>query len=345
MDRVLDCQIHRRFGIEVELNTLDGIVRKLDEDEGETPVGSDRVALVIHRTLKKGVQIQGWHHTYDNEAWIVKPDSSCGIEICSPVLKGWHGLRSCVQVVKALRDGKFSSDRRCSLHVHVSIGDMTAEQLASVIAWYIKCEHVFMDSVPQHRKLNRYCQVMSMTDLFDVTSKLEPDELIAKAAGYKYHSMSAYRIMKGGGFGASGQRKLTMEFRMAENDACLDPLFIKCWVRLLLHFVEMTKNRPLPNEYRPGDPWSGLLWLDPADVFQVLRFDEPLSAGLRQVRDWFYRRLLWNGYDELNLPGVFSTEGRKHARNQFMDLISNANLDGNLYEPEEEMLFAKKYVL
>lgn len=344
MDRVLDCQILRRFGVEVELNTLNGIIKKLDEDEGEIPYGAERVACLINRTLRVPVEIQGWHHTFNNDEWIVKPDSSCGIEVCSPILKGWRGLKSVVEVIRAFRDADLVADKRCSLHVHVNIGDLTQTQLASVIAWYVKCEHVILDSVPSHRKINRYCQMLGMSDLFDDETRLEPDELIDKVGRYKYYSMNANRIMRGGGFGASGQRKPTMEFRIAENDACLDPFFVKNWVRLLLHFVEVTKNQPLPNEYRKGDQWSGLLWLSPREVFQVMRLDEPISPGLRQVKDWFCARILDNGYDSY-LPGIFSNAGRKVARSEFLSMAPSTSLGAEIRESEEELLFAKKYTV
>lgn len=344
MDNVLDCQFLRRFGVELELNTTDGMVKKLNEEEKEIPEGSNFVAALISRVLKSSVGLHGWHATHNNDEWIVKPDSSCGIEVCTPILKGWRGLKALLEVIKALNESKVTSDRRCSMHVHVNIGDLNMKQLASVIAYYIKCEHIFFDSLPYYRKNNRYCQFLGVSELFWDTFPMEPDEIINRVSGFKYYSLNGYHFVKGGGFGFSNSRKQTIEFRMAENEACLNPFFTKNWVRLLLHFVEVTKNLPLPCKYKKGDPWSGLLWLNPRDVFKVLRFDEPLSDGLRQVKEWFIGRILMNGYDNDGLvPLIWSNKGRAVARAEFLDMIKDYVVAENSIIPDD-VLFGRKYI-
>jgi hypothetical protein len=343
MDRVLDCQFYRRFGVEIELNTLDGVVRKLDKDKGETPFGATEVAFIIRKTLNKPVEIHDWHSTHNNKNWIVKPDSSCGIEICSPILKGWRGLASLIKVIASFREAGMKADQRCSLHVHVNIADLDRDQLASVIAYFIKCEHVIFDSLPSHRKINRYCQFLGMSDLFYDNFKMDPDELISRVSGSKYYSLNAYHFYNSGGFNSLNNRKKTIEFRVAENEACLDPFFTKNWIRFLLHFVEVTKNLPLPHDYREGDPWSGLLWLNPKDVFKILKFDEPMSDGLRQMKDWFIGRIMKNGYDS-GLPGVFSNAGRQPARLEFLEMVGDQMFITESGPVGYDLLLGKKYI-
>ena len=344
MDRVLDCHFLRRFGVEIELNTFDGIIKKLNEDNGEIPLGAEVVACMISKLLRKKVQIDGWHYTHNNDCWVVKPDSSCGIEVCTPVLKGWKGLRSLLRVIRALNQHEIRSDKRCSMHVHVNIADLNRDQLASVIAHYIKCEHVIYDCFPPFRKNNRYCQFIGMTDLFWDTFPMDPDEIINRVSGFKYYSINAYHFIKGGGFTMRNARKQTLEFRIAENDACLDPYFTKNWIRFILHFVEVTKDRPLPNEYKEGDPSTGLLLLDPKDVFKLLKFDEPLSGGLGQVKQWMLGRCLQHGWDA-DLPGVWSNKGRAMARSEFLDYLKSAMSEQEITDSREERLFAKNYIL
>lgn len=344
MDRVLDCQNYRRFGVEIELNTSDGVIRKLDRYKGEIPLGADKVALIIKRTLNEHVEIQGWDYNYNNNLWIVKPDSSCGMEVCSPVLKGWIGLSKIVKIAEAFRKKNIKSDKRCSLHVHVNISDLTKEQLASVIAWYIKCEHVFIDSVPSHRKINRYCQVIGMTDLFQENYNITIDELLNSVSKVKYYGLNAYHFMKGGGFCPNNDRKKTIEFRIGENDMCLDGLDLKNWIRLLIHFVEVTKSRPLPEPYEKNNPWTGLLWLDPADVFRVLNFDEPCSQGLLQVKNWFIKRILKNSLDN-NSKGLWSPEVRIYARNNLLKFLGKIDNEEHPSTDRESLLFDKKYII
>jgi hypothetical protein len=41
---------------------------------------------------------------------MVKPDSSCGIEICSSILKGWRGLASLIKVIASFREAGIKAD-------------------------------------------------------------------------------------------------------------------------------------------------------------------------------------------------------------------------------------------
>ncbi len=336
---MLDCKCYRRWGAELELNTPSGIVVRPSASERQIAKGSDLVAYIVQKACEKSVKIIGWDHVYNNDDWIVKPDNSCGIEINTPVLKGWVGLKSLMKVSEALRTHYNKADDRCSLHVHVNIADLTKMQLASVIAHYIKCEHVFFDSVPASRKNNRYCTLIGLADNFDCTFDMVASDLITGIADVKYYSLNAFHFVKGGMFSINNERKKTIEFRIAEGSACLDPMYIKNWVRLILHFVETTKRLPIPKAYEAGDPWSGLAWLDPSDVMKLLGFDQELSPGLTQVRDWFYERIRMNGYDS-DENGIWSNEGRKASRQEFMELYKATPRE----EARDETLWGERYI-
>ena len=324
MESPFDCRFHRRFGIELEVNPLNGIVRRPDTESGEIPVGADYLSRIVHNVTGECVEMQGWDHVHNNPYWIVKPDNSCGIEVNTPVLKGWRGLEKLMRVQDAIKASGIHADSRCSLHVHVNISDLSPEQLASVVAYYIKCEHILFDAIPPHRKNSRYCQLLGMTDLFSHDFHMEPIDLIQRVSGVKYYSMNCYHFCKGGGFRKDNYRKKTIEFRIMEGSACLDSYATKNWVRFLLHFVETMSKMPMPGNYRAGDRWSSLLWLDPKDLFEILHFnkDDLLSPGLKQVRDWLLHRLMKYGYDT-GLKGLWSNEGRSVARHEIMDLVDS----------------------
>ena len=342
MDSPINCRFLRRFGIELEVNTLTGIIQRPNTEGGEIPVGSDYVARIVHKTTGDKVILQGWEHIHNNTGWIIKPDSSCGIEINSPILKGWSGLGKILRVIDGLRIAGVNADRRCSLHVHVNIADLSPTQLASVIAHYIKCEHVLFDAIPPYRKNNRYCQLLGLTDLFSHDFTMEPMDLIHRVSGVKYYSLNAYHFVRGGGFSEDNYRKKTLEFRIAEGAACIDPLLAKNWIRFFLHFVEMTKNRPLPGNYRSGDQWSSLLWLDPKEVFSLLKFDNDdlMTPGLKQVRDWFMHRIAENGYNT-GLRGIWSNQGRSAAREDIEGLVGTLKPQG----VEDDPVYGKNYIL
>lgn len=342
MDSPINCQSFRRFGVEIELNTKDGIVRKIDYRNGETPNGSDHIALLIHEVTNSSVEIQGWGHNYNNDFWIVKPDSSCGIEVCTPILKGYEGITELVKVVESFRKAQISADNRCSLHVHVNIADLDENQLASVIAWYIKCEHIFMDLVPSNRKINRYCQMLGMTDSFDTEFYMDPLSLIEAVSNVKYYSLNAYHFLQGGGFSSYNTKKKTIEFRIGDNGMCLDGFAVKNWIRLLLHFVDIAKNKSLPPDYKDNDNWTGLVWLEPTEVFEFLQFDKECSQGLLQVKKWFVQRILDYGFDT-KLPGVWSNEARFFARKNFLNILKLIDINCDKLETREEILYGEKY--
>lgn len=330
---------NRRFGTEFEVNTSDGIIKKPNPIEGEIPKGSDLVAVVVHKATKDSVEVTAWEPVHNNTKWIVKPDSSCGIEINSPVMKGWQGLKKLMKVAEFLRLYYPKSDSRCSFHVHLDISDLSLMQLASVIAYYIKCEHIFFDSVPARRKNSRYCQPIGMSDIFSHDCRMDPEDLVNKISDNKYYSANCYHFIKGGGFAAVNQRKRAMEFRIIESSACLDPFIVKNWIRLLLYFVEVTKDLPLPKRHN-GDPKSGLAWLDPKDMFKIMKFDDDLSPGLVQVRNWFLTRIYDNGYHS-RLSGLWSNQGRKKARQEFLNFYHK---DWREISPmNEDILYGKHY--
>jgi hypothetical protein len=342
MNRPIDCRSLRRFGVEVELNTLDGVIRRPDSDAGEIPDGADYVACIVKKASKGKVEIAAWDYVHNNDNWVMKHDMSCGMEINSPVLKGWHGLKKLLRVVEDLsKDKKIKADQLCSLHVHVSIDDLNLNELAAVIAYYIKCEHVFFDSVPSQRKNNRYCQCVSMTDWYDTNFEMEPMDIITSISHSKYGSINTFHFIRGGAFSVANDRRKTIEFRIAENTACLDPFFVKNWIRFLLHFIEVTKNKKIPKRYINGDQYTGLAWLDFPDVYRLLKFDKPLSFGMQQVRQWFMDRINQNGIEEPVNSVVWSKAGRTICRNQFLEINSNLSRTNN----DEDILYGEKYII
>src|SRR5688572_42655 len=185
--KTLKFNYDRRFGVEIELNSLDRRDFKARPlRQGELPEGTNYIATLLMENLRSPVRINKWNYTHNNFAeWVVKPDSSCGIEVCSPAFKGWTGLKQVVKTIDILEaDPKILVDDRCSFHVHVNVMDCLSRikrtgmgfnssgyewsksyDLAAILAWWTKCEPVFLDSVPADRKRSRYCMAIGSTDL------------------------------------------------------------------------------------------------------------------------------------------------------------------------------------
>lgn len=283
----------RKFGVEIEINAFNDRIG----DKDILPDGIHYVGNLIVKTLGKYVEIRKWGFTtWHDECgyWVVKPDASCGIEICSPVMKGWLGLKEICQLVDILaQDDKISADERCSLHIHVDVTDLLYNQIGQIIYYWIKCEPVFIDSIPAGRKRNKYCQFIGLWDWFKTDSKYEPRELVKLLGKNKYTSLNTYHLHQG--------ERQTIEFRLGDSGYCKNSYNFKNWVKLILQFVEITKDRPVKCPYT---------WLDPIEVLQLLDLDP-------QLKNWFIGRLFSH---------VSFSRERSIARNEIMELKRNSNL-------------------
>lgn len=325
----------RRFGIEIELNSFDGNNRP---PAGESPQGINDIAAIVSEASEFGCEVRAWEHTHNNNRWVAKPDSSCGLEVVSPPVKGWTGLKDVLQVVQRLsEDKRIKADSRCSVHAHLEVADLTSEELASVVAWWVKCEPVIMDAMPMSRKRNRYCQLIGMNNTFQHNGSYTAQDLIQRVGDVKYYSFNTHQYCR-------GNRK-TIEFRTIEGDGCTDAYLVKQWVRFLIHFVAITSKLGLPKPYREPKndddrfnitPWTGLSWLDPEHVLTLLCFnnspaaipehrkltDFSLSKGMTQTRDWFLARLV--KFMSPHKPG-----GMRHFANQQLAQVISRYEDQN----------------
>ncbi len=281
----------RRLGSEIEVNALDGKSHPLID--GDQPEGIQIVANIVAQTLGCRCEIYNWYvgqkATDFNDVWIVKPDGSCGIEVCSPVGKGLYGIGQGTAVVTGLRDsGLIKADRRCSLHIHVEVGDLAVEQIASILAHWVKCEYTMLLAMPDRRKKNRYCQAIGMSDLLRADLVIPPDIFVNRLGAYKYYTANAFHYIR--------SKRPTIEFRIADEEACLNPKYFKNWNKLVMHFVETAINAKYPEQYDIKDPQSGYLWLYPEDVLKFLGFDgkTELCRELQETRDWFIDRISIN---------------------------------------------------
>jgi hypothetical protein len=319
----LEFNYYRKFGVEIELNAFDGKSRIDDK----MPEGIHYVGNLVSKITGEYVELRKWSWTnwgnpvngepinrvpsYLNGYWVVKPDGSCGIEVCSPVMKGWTGLMDICRVVDGFgKDERIKADERCSVHVHVDVGDCTKEEVARILLWWVKCEPVFMDAFPDSRKNNKYCQFIGLWDWLRVDTYLDDKDIINLLGRQKYLTANSYHMV--------GGRRRTLEFRLGDSGACKNSYVLKNIVRLIIHFVEMARNASVIS-YSEGNPWSGWCWLDPRDVFSFLGFNGNLSEGMKQVRNWFLARMVEN-MTELRY-GVQSLHGRKVAHSEVFDMI------------------------
>lgn len=353
---------NRRFGIELELNSFDSENRP---QKGDRPLGIDVISSIVAEAApESGCEIRQWEHTTNNRRWIAKPDSSCGLEVVSPPRKGWKGLKETLNVVDALsKDSRIKADHRCSVHVHTEIADLSEEQLAAVVSWWVKAEPVIIDAMPMGRKRNRYCQLIGMNNMFQHDGVYSNQDIIQRVGDVKYYSFNTNQYVRGG--------RKTIEFRTIEGGGCTDPYLVKQWIRFLIHFVETAAKLGRPKDYHEPKndderhnltPWTGLVWLDPQDVLTMLGFNNieaaipghrkathfTLSKGMQQTRNWFLARLA--KYMSRHKPGGM----RYYALQQLNEVLKREKeILGKDFDPQEylspselqhDVIFGEDYI-
>lgn len=255
----------RKFGVEIELNC---------SDNKELFYISDLISK-----SGKFSSVSNWKYNHDNKDWVCKPDSSCGMEICSPVLDNTDEIVDIIELLS--KDKNIKADERCSFHVNFNIKDCidygvyNSTSLTSILCWWIKCEAVFIDSFPDHRKFNRYCQFIGFLDLFDLEEKIS-NELVVNKLFDKYLSINTYHLLK--------NNRPTIEFRLAENTACTDSNFAKKWIIFLENFISKSIKKGIPDN---------LKWLD---FFEVIEF---LDIENEEIKSWFLNRISTNINSEI----------------------------------------------
>lgn len=326
--KIISTESYRRFGVEIEINSFDLRSKCL----GNLPDGIYYVSSLVKNTVRDKVTVHKWGNDHYNDNWILKPDGSCGIEICSPVMKGWRGLSEICKVVDALdKDESVQADSRCSFHIHVDVSDLSEEEIRSVISWWIKCEPIFMDLVPYDRKINQYCQYLGLNDKVNV-HLMSYQDLMQIVGTSKYFSMNAFHLFK--------EKRRTLEFRIMDSSCCLNSWDAKNWVRLILFFVENCIKKGVPKKYKKGNPMTGLCWIDPYDFFEFLNWNSKnnLSEGMKQVRRWVLNRAFLKGRNH-NFFGIASDNARRISINQFDKLIEEL-----FYNKDDILLYTKEDV-
>ena len=223
----------RRFGCEIELNSFDGSSRS--RGLNDLPTGIYETANIIKNLVGDSVDITKWQYTHNNKRWAIKPDSSCGLEICSPPFVGIHGVNDIGKVVDGLANKNMNSaDKRCSFHAHVEIADFTQRQIVFLVKKWVAYEMFFFLLTKPHRWVNQYCLPIGFFCDFDSDTLYNNTNLLTKLGQYKYFSINLFHYMK--------NKKKTIEFRIMGNEACLSSEDAANWCKLLLCFVDRCSN-------------------------------------------------------------------------------------------------------
>ncbi len=283
----------RSVGVEIELNIIEDNNNFFSTNDQKIENSINYICNLISNLGIK-IQSQGWKHNHNNVIWICKPDASCGIEVCSPVFNENFDELKVVLDAFAI-DPNIKIDSRCSFHVHIGVNDCVkdnlqiSDSLCSILSWWVKSEHIFIDFSNPQRKNNRYCRCIGMTDFFDHEEIVFPNKVFSKLSN-KYLTLNTYHLFN--------KKRSSIEFRLAEGTK--DFNFAFSWIKILKLFVEVFKEKEIPENYR---------WIEPDVFFKLIDFEK---NGSIELKKWFLNRLIQNCFSNEE-ESYWSKKTRKNA--------------------------------
>ncbi len=264
----------RRFGIELEF-----LESNLDRN-----ILADIVKQALQREHSDHrVEVRGWEHTRNNDKiWVMKTDSTCGYEVCTPPLRGPNELKLFGKIVEALNnDDRSQFNERCGFHIHVDISDFSQPQFYTLLKYWIRIETAVMNSHPGHRRANdSHCiSVNKLIHEFQAGQTYTGDQLFR-----------ALRTQRAALNVQSYERHKTIEWRM--GDMTLDSEDAKNRIRFFVWFVDLTKIMPDPSTLNWYSPKEAMRFLGLLNDTHVV--SKEFSPAITSMRNWFLRRLAAN---------------------------------------------------
>jgi len=222
MKNLAKVKSERTFGIEIEFIT-DGTNSQ------------SQIAQELNRAFRSvTIESEGWNHT-TRDHWKIVTDSSCGLELVSPILTGSKGLKQAQRVIDTLSmiEG-VTVNRSCGIHVHVGCADITANGMKNVILQYAKNERLINSVLAPSRRDTRWARQLvgnnsRYTDMNSLKTALDGadtcTQIISLMSG-RYQTVNVQ----------CWNRQRTVEFR--QHGGSLDSEKIMNWVVFLLNTVE-----------------------------------------------------------------------------------------------------------
>ena len=279
----------RAFGVELEVGN-------------EVPAA--KIFKIVDSMTDRRVVLTGWGRSINNSHWHVKSDITCGPfgppqdrgwEIASFKASGLRDLLHIVEVANALQKEGLKPNNNCALHVHVNIEDFRLDRAAILLAYWLKIENAFQQTVPPHRLSSMHCRPVSSIKKYDPEKFYSPQRLweLVRPTNFNVHNNEERRVMLNMvnytvGLGLGGvfsSNRPTAEFRFPEGTLNGNDVF--CWVTLFLNFVEQVKNAPMPSTLKPVNLSAFLSILGLENTGEFLLLDD----NLRRAKLWLLNRI------------------------------------------------------
>ncbi len=211
--------MNRKFGIELEIANI-----------------TRETAVRALRAVGINVQSEGYNHS-TRGYWKLVSDASVqgGFEVVSPVLQGEAGIEEAMTVAEALSDAGAGVNRSCGFHVHFDAGDLSAQDVRTIVKRYAAHEAEIDAVMPPSRRgnANTYCASVSrfLGCGFD---RAETIRDLAHLQGGRYYKVNLQAY----------QRHGTIEFR--QHSGTVNATKIANWVRFMGEFIDACKAQSAP---------------------------------------------------------------------------------------------------
>ena len=221
----------RTFGVEIEFKTAP---KHFAAQKVADALGVNHIHSFAYHNNRCEVcqQIVPTQEIYNQ--WKVERDGSVtttmagveyGGELVSPILSlDGNGLQQIKTVTKALKDAGATVDRKCGLHIHISVKDFNNEQRANIVDLWGFQERVIERFVAKSRINNQYCARLHPSRVDGLVTALKQGRSVSSITS-KMQSLNVLPYET---------PKKTFEVRL--HQGTLSGKKINTWVKLLLAF-------------------------------------------------------------------------------------------------------------
>jgi hypothetical protein len=270
---------HRRFGVELEFNKK---------------ISQKNIAEAIARvdTKREIFKSTAYHHDVGNNYWHVKFDRSCGDkanqggwEVASFVASGYQDVKLICKVADELTSTGVEVNNNCGLHVHIETNDLNKKQITYLAGTWFSIEPIVMMSVPEHRRNNVYCKMISK--IWNFKNLEDPNYSWEHLRPKNFDNKDRRQTINFCNHCAGNAGKMTVEFRFPEGTS--SGVDIKNWVRLFICFVEKCKKGELKDFGNPLNLTESLYKLGLGgndEKFYIL------SPALKETKIWLIDRII-----------------------------------------------------
>ena len=217
----------RWFGVEIEFVTLPyhlaaGVV--------ESVTGRHCHQMAYHSrrcdTCNQRVGYEEWKVETDSSVTDYNGSVRLGGEAIAPKKRGLAHFEEIGNVQKALAAAGAKIDQRCGMHVHISMQDMSRQELARFVLMWQKQQQFLYGLVAPSRKNHHYCSDISLSSATQIAQQFE-------ATGNSYGD-------RGSSLNVTSYPKIgTFEIRLHQGS--LNSRKMRAWVLLMLGFAQAVK--------------------------------------------------------------------------------------------------------